>query len=340
MGLGTQIIPGTPAVNLSGYIPYSNDAFIIVKTTNDPAQNGDNLRAAYLAAAALTPNGLALSAENRAVCIVPPGVYDLGDCSNSPFALALSDYVDLIGLTPDREAQWITGTTSGGGASIVSAFLTTTGDCKLKNLTIQNTSSTRINTSLIDSAVYYDYGGSSEEQMENVWLNDNAGLSWSTRLGRGFAGKYVNVLGGDGMFGGYGGNASGIFRDCIGGVAAFGGGTDALGVTQGIASGNFLNCVAGDWSFGGDGAASGQATGIFVNCVSGDSSFAIDAMGLEGMAVACRKVSRWTVAGSGIVVGCMKIGIPDSIVYLGIPTSDPASPGQMYHVAGALMVSL
>lgn len=55
-----------------------NDAFIVVRTSADPVANGTALLAAYVATKALTPNGSAIDANNRATLLVPPGTYDFG----------------------------------------------------------------------------------------------------------------------------------------------------------------------------------------------------------------------------------------------------------------------
>jgi len=57
---------------------YAPSAVEIVKHVGTAAGNGAALIAAYARAKLMTPNGAALSATNRALVLVPPGVYDVG----------------------------------------------------------------------------------------------------------------------------------------------------------------------------------------------------------------------------------------------------------------------
>jgi len=87
--------------------------------------------------------------------------------------------------------------------------------------------------------------------------------------------KVENCKGGANSFeDGLGGNMSGTFTNCIGGVQSF-----AFG---GEASGTFTNCTGSQNSF----AFGGEASGIFNNCVAGDTSFASFGS-LSGTLVSC-----------------------------------------------------
>jgi hypothetical protein len=77
-----------------------NDAFIVVRTAADPVANGTAALAAYAAAKLLTPNGQAISRFNRAVVILPPGVYDFG-ATNPPFDVEGIDWIGLTGRADD-----------------------------------------------------------------------------------------------------------------------------------------------------------------------------------------------------------------------------------------------
>ena len=97
VSLGISDIPGlSTAIATAGNGLGSTRNYISVSVTGVPATDGANLLAAYTAAKALTPNGAALSATNRAVVFLPPAVYNTGT------GLQLNaQYVDIIGLSPD-----------------------------------------------------------------------------------------------------------------------------------------------------------------------------------------------------------------------------------------------
>ncbi|MCK9592697.1 MAG: hypothetical protein M0Q91_11900 [Methanoregula sp.] len=70
---------------------------VIVETTASATTNGVNLLAAYTAAKALTPNGAALSATNRASVIVPPGKYSLDNGADSAVPSGVTVTPDAVG---------------------------------------------------------------------------------------------------------------------------------------------------------------------------------------------------------------------------------------------------
>jgi hypothetical protein len=110
----------------------STGAYIIVRPSASATTNGTELRNAYAAAKAFTPNSLALSATNRATVILLPGRYDLGTTR-----LNLdTDFVDIIGLTDTPEQVVIT-------SSIVlsdsGTIYQTANDVKIKGVTIDRT---------------------------------------------------------------------------------------------------------------------------------------------------------------------------------------------------------
>lgn len=72
-----------------------SSASVSVSATGTPAENAQALVDAYTTAKALTPNGAALSAMNRATVLVGPGVYDL---AAAELALNLNaSFVDVVG---------------------------------------------------------------------------------------------------------------------------------------------------------------------------------------------------------------------------------------------------
>lgn len=75
-----------------------NDAIVVVQSASTDVARGANLLTAYTAAQALTPNGLALSATNRATVLVTAGNYDISPASVGSVGLTLSsEFVDFVG---------------------------------------------------------------------------------------------------------------------------------------------------------------------------------------------------------------------------------------------------
>ncbi len=77
-------------------IPYIGQNYIFVNAKGDPEENGVALRAAINAANALTPNGAALSVQNRATVYLLTGRY----MSISAVAWAPEKFVDIKGIGP------------------------------------------------------------------------------------------------------------------------------------------------------------------------------------------------------------------------------------------------
>jgi len=277
------------------FLQMSADAYVIVKTTANPTQNGANLLAAYALAKSLTPNGAPLGTDNRAVVLVPPGTYDLG---TGTFTMN-ADFVDLVGLSTVREDQTIQGTSfvltqtaadvrienlvlhyTGGGIGVFAYRPNVTWDDGTSHTgsppqtTIRNCVFRAISTSMRYTV---EYAGTYEDCMgEGLYtFGGNSGTA---------SGTFINCTGGDRAFGGYYGAASGTFINCTGGAQAFGGYfgtasgtfTDCTGgalyafAGHGTASGVFTNCTAGDRAFGGE---FGTASGTFTGCSAGDNSF-------------------------------------------------------------------
>ena len=119
---------GTGASNLSGYIPFSDQNYTSVKANGNATANGTALMAAVAAAKLLTPNGVALSATNRAVVYIFDAAYNTGSS-----AIALGNFVDIIGIG-DAKDIIITSSNATGTIQIANS-----NDYILKNLTINNT---------------------------------------------------------------------------------------------------------------------------------------------------------------------------------------------------------
>lgn len=242
--------------------------YITVDVGVDAKANGAALIAAYTAAKALTPNGAALSATNRACVIVPPGNYDLDhgeDDACVPLTLD-TEFVDIIGLTTDRSLQHIYGTPELTNSGVIVQIA---NDVHISNLTVEILTEVAwdeeeevypLNYDNTDSAAYFPSTNLNNTVIDNCafvgmeivdWDNPPATTAlWSMRIGDlEYSGTFTNCTGGEYAFGGNGGTASGTFKDCTGGDFAFGG--------YGTASGTFTNCTGGDVAFGGNGTASG-----------------------------------------------------------------------------------
>ena len=245
----------------------SPQSCIVVETTASATTNGINLLAAYAAAKALTPNGAALSATNRASVIIPPGVYDLGSGEGyTPLTLD-TEFVDLIGLTSDRKSQHIKGTPPATNSGVI---VQTADDVHVSNLYVKIlTEVESANWNDTDSAAYFPSTSLSNTVVDNCQFDgqdcggDEGPRLFSMRLYIEYSGTFNNCTGGNFAFGGNGGTASGTFTNCTGGNSAFGG-------DEGTASGTFTNCTGGNGAFGGYG---GTVSGVFTNCTGGNNAF-------------------------------------------------------------------
>jgi len=201
------------------------------------AQAGDNLLTKYTAAKALTPNGSAKSATNRATLLIMPGTYALSG------TLSLNaDFVDVIGLgaQTQKPAVLLTGYS-------ISCTNTTNKDYRVSGISVGTT---------------FGFTGHSVAADDKRVIENCAGISYSFGSGVAASGTFKNCTGGSYSFGS-GGTASGTFENCTGGSYSFGG--------NGTADGTFINCTGGNNSFCGGGG--GTASGTFENCTGGISSF-------------------------------------------------------------------
>jgi hypothetical protein len=242
---------------VAGRLALNGEAYVVVPAGQNPVQNGLALLAAYAEAKALTPHGAPLAADNRAVVVVPPGKYDLGTAQ-----LTLDTaFVDLVGLTTERETQSIVGASSGPGTGVLGQ---TADDVRIANLRVECTLSAGVlafNDS--DPAAYFPSTDGAATQVTNCEFVSNEVNARSMRVDIEYAGVYTDCTGGRTSFGaGSEGVSSGVFLRCTAGNVSFG--------TFGIASGKFTDCRAGQSSFGSLGAANGE----FVRCVAGSQSFA------------------------------------------------------------------
>ena len=243
-------------------------AYIVVDVTAESTalQNGQYLLDAYdYAVTTLTnPNGETRSAKNRTTVLIPPGQYDLADSN-----LVLSEpYVDLVGLSTARSAQYIVGVTDGTNGVITQEV----SDVRIENLTVECEKS----SGSPGSAAYYPTSGTFPDTIvRNCEFVANETNAYSMRIDIQYLGVFENCKAGDYSFGGgVDGIASGTFIHCIGGLGAFGG-------SGGLASGTFRDCIGGDESFGGGDDGSGEGA-VFWDCAGG-----VDAFGSGGQWDGC-----------------------------------------------------
>ena len=259
---------------IAGNLARDGESYVIVEATDNVITNGTNLLAAYALAKTKTPHGLALSATNRVVVIVPPGNYDLVDAI---FPLD-GEFVDVEGVSSDCTKQYVYGSNH--------ILVQTAQDVRIANLSLYCEDSTY--------KTYYpgvswndgvDHSGSPPEtEFNNCRFFVSGSSAAVMRSDVEYAGKYSDCVAGNYAFGGSSGTASGVFSDCTGGARSFGGdggttsgtfdnctgGAWSFGGNAGRASGDFSDCTGGDYAFGG---LSGTASGTFTNCIGGVSAF-------------------------------------------------------------------
>jgi hypothetical protein len=220
------------AALLAPYIPSGGlDSSAIIL-----AQAGDDLLAKYAAAKALTPNGAAKSATNRAALVIMPGTYAL-----SATLTLDADFVDVVGLGATEKNPSVLLTTN-----TISCTNTTAKDYRVSGISVGDQ--------------WFGYAGQVAVADKRVLTNCTGGSRSFGGFGGGAdliaSGSFINCVGSYFAFGGDCGIASGTFINCVGDNRSFGGpGSKYAG---GEASGTFINCVGGYGSFGGGGTLSGK----------------------------------------------------------------------------------
>jgi hypothetical protein len=239
-------------------------ASVTVGAFGAPVQNGNYFKAAYTEAKALTPNGSALSFENRAVLILGAGIYDLGGVE---YAID-GEFVDIVvaaNLGSDPESL----ITKKMALFANGRFNVTANDIFIYGLTGDGLMRAEIKSS----------------KPLQVW--QSCAFAGGPSFGPYASGTFINCLGGASAFGSGLGVSDGMFINCVAtGFACFGGDTAAAGTyikckstqtstgaafgTGADASGYFEDCTAlCDYAFGGySGPTPGAASGTFVRCVS------------------------------------------------------------------------
>lgn len=264
---------------------------VIVETTNDPLVNGQNLLNAYTMAKSITPNGAVLSANNRVVVIILPGVYDLGEGIDYLPLILDTEFIDIIGLSSIASHQVIKGTPPPLNSGVI---VQTANDVEIANCQIRIGNILGVGNewdysySNNDSTAYYPDTNLPLTKLTNIefygsdyYTDGFSGFCMRTYTE--YSGTYTNVVGlpyKNGtrlgiIFGPDGAVASGTFKRCIGGYMSFstapGYFEDCTGedkVFQIDASGTLIRCNGGNYSFGNSGTEG--ASGTFIDCI-GDS---------------------------------------------------------------------
>ena len=288
---------------LDGKVPLSTSSYIIAKPEDD-------LIAKYAAAIALTPNGSAKSATNRASLIIFPGSYTL-----SSELVVDTQFVDIIGLGSVKLDR---------GCIPAVTFANNTINVTANNVRIKGISvgtqrfkvDSNLNLLVLEDCLGGDYSFCAGLAGESFNLsstlvncqagNSSFGVGGGTGGGDGGAGiisgTLNNCIAGNNSFG-VGGNADGnggafvggagvitstsSLNNCKAGNNSFGvGGVEiSCGASNGSSgsgtvAGNLTNCSAGDSSFGvGSSCSFGQSAGVVSgtlnNCIAGNGSFGV-----------------------------------------------------------------
>lgn len=95
---------GSYKVNI-GDFTLGGENYIFVNSNGTPTENGQAVKDAYVAAQAMTPNGAVLSATNRVVILLAPGLYDFDEDTYGPFQVNTS-FIDFQSLSGERDVYF------------------------------------------------------------------------------------------------------------------------------------------------------------------------------------------------------------------------------------------
>ena len=256
--------------------------YLSVLAQGSPQANGQALKDAYSFAQTMTPNGNALSANNRVVILLAPGLYSFDEASNGQFIVNTS-FIDFESLSGQRDVYF----------SSIEVLSSGTG--------------LNVRLSGIDTTVnnFYPHGAfavSSEgDASESIIIKNCKGNLYSfSSFSIGFGGLYENCEGGNYSFGSTGNsivppngiigipsaflgfsNFGSTFKNCKGGNYSFCT-SNLFGTTVGN-YGIIDNCVANDFSFCMANAGTVENYGMIKNCESQNSSFVFLQNGSMGM---------------------------------------------------------
>ena len=228
---------------------FLGDSFVIAGYDGSDLEKGGFLSEAYSVASSLTPNGEPLSATNRAVVILPPGVYDMGD---ETFNVD-TNFVDIHAMSPETpqlpaDEQKPTSTVIKSTADYV--FTQTATDTRWVGFTLRNEAR--------KGTFYIAQNGCDDCYYEKMYFSTDADLAEI-----GFFPQHFE-------------NVEGTWRDCI--CAHAWAWRIAIDTTTSFFTAKMYNCHAQYWSFGGD-YVGGQADnhkfiGAYLEgCTAGDYSF-------------------------------------------------------------------
>ena len=301
----------------------STTAAVEVGAYGTPLENGNYFKAAYTAAKSLTPNGLALSIENRAVLILGAGRYDLDGVEYAIDA----EFVDVVvaanlGSDPEslKTKKMAVFTNGNFDVSANDIFIYGLGGDGFMWAEVKSSKPLQVWESCA-----FDGGPSFGPYADGTFINCiGASSAFGSILGSS-AGRFVNCVstGTDtfgascgasgtyikckstatGTFGGpfgSGADASGYFEDCEAAINGSFGGYD--GGTIGTCSGTFVRCKGtGDYSFAGYSTFSGIAK----NCEGGTNAFGASGT-LTGTLLRCDSGSAFqAVSGAGKTRLCL-----------------------------------
>lgn len=200
----TQVVSElSPPVDTSNLFTLSGENYIIPKISIDPVANGVALLAAYTAAQTMEPGGNELSAKNRIVILLLPGIYDLGVKS---FALT-SDFIDVIGLSQNAKSVYITSSVRGAidpdENSCTLLISAPTNDVVVKNIMLANTADNSADPGDFDGPETYaealgycfgEFAGSvSNLLVENIAFDSTVTASYPTAYYGQYAGTYRRI---------------------------------------------------------------------------------------------------------------------------------------------------
>jgi hypothetical protein len=258
--------------------------YLSVLAKGTPQENGTAVKEAYTIAQTMTPNGNALSATNRVVILLAPGLYSFDEASNGQFIVNTS-FIDFESLSGERDVYF----------SSIEVLSSGTG--------------LNVRLSGIDTTVnnYYPHGAfavSTEgDASESIIVKNCKGNLYSfSSFSSGLNGTYENCEGGDYSFGSTGNgfvppsgitgidiafagfnNFGGTFRNCIGGNFSFC--TSNLEGSPISNWGIIENCQAFGYSFCYGVGATVENGGVIRNCTSlfGGYSFIVIELGAVGI---------------------------------------------------------
>ena len=203
-----------------GDFTLGGENYIFVNANGTPEENGAAVRAAYTAAQAMTPNGVAISAGNRVTILLAPGYYTFNEAVDGPLFINTS-FIDFVSLSGNRDVYF--------------------SSIQVKSPLGNDTDIVLIG---IDTTVnnYYSHAAfaiaSSAAPNEKIIVKNCKGGNYSfSSFSNGFKGLYENC-------------EAGAYSFCSAGDAA----SPPAGITS-TATGNFsnfgniINCTASDNSF-------------------------------------------------------------------------------------------